>query len=438
MSKKLEIVKLINKGKGNVEISKELSVSPSLVRKYRSLLIRGKISCKGLPVGSLHIGGSRVKKTIKVGKIEKKVKKHLSKHPSESVKEEEKREVSSIGGYVDHQEIVPKIEAGLSLGYNIALRGKTSTAKTFLVTELAKKHNKTLHCFNASVNTTVDEVKGKFVLRYDKHGKPKPEWLDSSLVKAMRNGDWVVIEEINFLSEDLLSVFYSILDDRKNIILDEKDGEVVNAHPDFRVFSTMNWSYKGTNELNDALKRRFRLWVDLDYLPKELEVDLILNRVNDAKKGEVNILVEYAESYRNIKTRNKTDLGTDTLIRCAELSTIIPLKQALEHTLIPVLAYESDEKKVIREQFNLLLRNEEIKDKYKIGDILRIKEYSKYKYIYVLNIEEGIVTYLTRRIKKQLLKDIQNKHTVRENSTTLTLDSFHSLIMENQKKKGSD
>lgn len=423
MSTKSEIVDAINKGKGNVEIAKALGVSTALVRKYRSLLSRGEISTKGL-------GTVKVTKPKSVKKAKTKVAKP---------KKVKTVKISKVGGFIDHQRIISKIEAGLKLGYNIALRGKTSTAKTFLVTELAKKHKKNLNYFNASVNTTVDEVKGKYVLRYDEHGKPKPEWFDSSIVKAMRNGDWVVIEEINFLSEDLLSVFYSILDNRRDLILDEKDGEVVKAHPDFRVFATMNWSYKGTNELNDALKRRFQLWCDLNYLPKSKEKSLILKKVDGADDGEVSILVDYADNYRKSKTRNKTDLGTDTLIRCVELSSQIPFKQALEFTVIPVLAYDEEEKKVIREQFNLLLKCEEIRKNYKSGIVLKVKEYGRYYNIYVVDVKDKQVEFIKTDIKKsELLKSVKDNDFVNSNKITRSLDEFHSLVLESQKDEEDD
>jgi MoxR-like ATPase len=420
MSNKEKIVELINGGITNIEIAKIVGVKPSLVRKYRSLKSKGLISLRG---------SSAPKKAVKTTKKSEKVAKKVSKPRVKKVKS------SKVVGFIDPQKVVPNIEAGLELGYNIAIRGKTSTAKTFLVTELAKKYSKTLNYFNANVNSSVDEVKGKYILKYDSSGKPKPEWVDSSIVKAMRNGDWLVIEEINFLSEDLLSVFYSILDSRKDLILDEKDGEVVKAHPDFRVFATMNWSYRGTNELNDALKRRFQLWIDLDYLPKKNEKSLILSKVEKAKDSDVNALVEYADSYRKNKTRNKTDLGTDTLIKCAELSTKIPLKQALEVTIIPILAYDDEEKRVIREQFNLLLRSEEVKDTYKVGDIVSVKEYGKISYIFVLAVNEKGVHFIQHEKKTELVEITKQGNLT---PTILPFETFHSKIMESNKEEKSD
>jgi MoxR-like ATPase len=75
----------------------------------------------------------------------------------------------------------------------------------------------------------------------------------------------LTIEEINFSPEELMSIWFSLLDHRRNIVLNEKDGEVIHAGKFMCVNATMNPDYIGTNPLNAALNDRFLIKLNVDY-----------------------------------------------------------------------------------------------------------------------------------------------------------------------------
>ena len=97
--------------------------------------------------------------------------------------------------FVDSGNILPRLDIAIKAGHNIALRGKTGTGKTHLIRELAKSRKKKLYTLNMTVNTTVDEIKGSYVLKPGKGGMMSGEWHDGTLVNAMKEGAWLCIEE---------------------------------------------------------------------------------------------------------------------------------------------------------------------------------------------------------------------------------------------------
>jgi MoxR-like ATPase len=132
---------------------------------------------------------------------------------------------------------------------------------------------------NVWVPVEVEEyVDDKGVTQY-KWDKPKPnyeidpldenDYIESLAVGRHKMKAWprcmLTVEEINFSPEELMSVWFSLLDLRRNIVLNEKNGEIIHAGKFLSVNATMNPHYIGTNELNDALNDRFLIKLNVDY-----------------------------------------------------------------------------------------------------------------------------------------------------------------------------
>ena len=90
------------------------------------------------------------------------------------------------------------------------------------------------------------------------------KWYDGPLVTAMRNGDMLLIDEISLAEDSVVERLNSVLEPGRTITIAEKGGEVVHAHPNFRVFATMNPGGDfGKKELSLALRNRFtEIWVE--------------------------------------------------------------------------------------------------------------------------------------------------------------------------------
>ncbi len=130
-------------------------------------------------------------------------------------------------------------------------------------------------------------------------------WKWGFLIKAMVNGDWVTLEEVNlapsevieFLNEFLNSGFIRLtqfLDPEtlKTVLPAEsfeavkKEGFLLKPHPRFRMFMTMNPDhYIGRNPISKTFANRtVQLWVP-DYSPKEMELMLQASYGIDPKRS---------------------------------------------------------------------------------------------------------------------------------------------------------
>lgn len=302
-------------------------------------------------------------------------------------------------GFVDKQGVLEEIHRAIRLGHNIGFRGPTGTGKTFLISELAKQYRKRLRILNMTADTAVEEIKGRYVPT-SKNGKILLKWVDGTLVKAMKDGDWLCVEEANFMNEEIASVFYSVMDHRRNIQLDEHENEEIEAHPEFRLFLSMNWGYKGTTHPNDAIRNRVDKWFDLDYLPQEFERDLLISRT-DIEKKIADIITKIAKQLRSRpKSENLPDISTRVLIKWAEtiMAGADPIKAA-ENTIVPLLRYEKLEKEKIMEVVKFMFESPEEKkvstEKMEIqlrdGNTVKIGDYIRFS-INGENFEEKITS----------------------------------------------
>jgi hypothetical protein len=87
----------------------------------------------------------------------------------------------------------------------------------------------------------------------------KFEWLDSSLVKSIENGDWVLIDNANFCSPSVLDRLNPLLEKNGLLQINEKgvraDGQLVaiKQNPNFRLILSLNETF---GELSRPMRNR--------------------------------------------------------------------------------------------------------------------------------------------------------------------------------------
>lgn len=216
------------------------------------------------------------------------------------------------------QSIVSGIRACINLNESVMLIGETGTGKTTLVHELAKEQEKTLHRVSVNGSMSVDEILGKWLAK-----DGSTYWIDGILTRAVREGHWVIFDEINAMLPEMGFALHSLLDDARTITLAEKDGEVIKAHPEFRFFGGMNPSedYAGTKEMNMALMSRFAGVFYIDVFPAEEEVK-ILKRHNITEPIATK-LVNLAYQLRELRKKGdmSTFVSTRDIIQAGKLAT---------------------------------------------------------------------------------------------------------------------
>jgi nitric oxide reductase NorQ protein len=212
------------------------------------------------------------------------------------------------------------------------LIGETGTGKTTLIKDLAEQAGKKWLRFNLTGETTVDEFVGKYTLE---NGQTK--WQDGVLLYAMRQGLWLIVDEINVALPEILFVLHSLLDDDKSVLVAQHNGEVVKPSPDFKFFATMNpvEEYAGTKDLNKAFMSRFGMIVKLDYPKPEYEKAILMHKAG-IDQPTADKLVDIAIMLRKAKQDGEIfyTCSTRDLIQLAKLSKPLGLADAIMVTVI--------------------------------------------------------------------------------------------------------
>lgn len=55
----------------------------------------------------------------------------------------------------------------------------------------------------------------------------------------MRNGHWIILDELNLAPSDVLEALNRLLDDNRELFIPETQ-ETIRAHPHFMLFATQN------------------------------------------------------------------------------------------------------------------------------------------------------------------------------------------------------
>lgn len=93
------------------------------------------------------------------------------------------------------------------------------------------------------------------------------EFIEGSLAKAIKNGDWVLLDEINLCSPETLETIQGLLEDKLSgsiTLFERGDTDPLERNPNFRLFGNMNPANDaGKRHLPKGLQLRFtELWVD--------------------------------------------------------------------------------------------------------------------------------------------------------------------------------
>ncbi|KAL1603277.1 AAA ATPase midasin [Nothophoma quercina] len=165
------------------------------------------------------------------------------------------------------------IRAASTRRYPVLIQGPTSSGKTSMIEYLAKRSGNTFVRINNHEHTDLQEYLGSYVSGAD----GKLTFQEGILVKALREGHWIVLDELNLAPTDVLEALNRLLDDNRELLIPETQ-EVVRPHDDFMLFATQNPAglYGGRKVLSRAFRNRF-LELHFDDIPVE-ELEEILHR----------------------------------------------------------------------------------------------------------------------------------------------------------------
>lgn len=157
--------------------------------------------------------------------------------------------------------------------------GPSGTGKTSFAYAIAAKCNANLLEFNADFYQQRSSLVGSW--RVNEHGT----YFEKGVLPiAMEKGYWLLVNEIDTWSPDLLNVIKPVLEEDSRLPLPELGGILLRPHPDFRIFSTANtWGrgddrgiYGGTTHvLSDADIRRWAVKIPIQYLAPDREIAML-------------------------------------------------------------------------------------------------------------------------------------------------------------------
>ncbi|KAI7907509.1 P-loop containing nucleoside triphosphate hydrolase protein [Cokeromyces recurvatus] len=161
----------------------------------------------------------------------------------------------------------------MSRKFPVLIQGPTSAGKTSMVEYMAKKTGHRFVRINNHEHTDLQEYLGTYV----SNNEGKLVFQEGVLVEALRNGYWIVLDELNLAPSDVLEALNRLLDDNRELLIPETQ-EIVKPHPHFMLFATQNPAglYGGRKALSRAFRNRF-LELHFDDIP-ENELETILSK----------------------------------------------------------------------------------------------------------------------------------------------------------------
>ncbi|HIO32319.1 MAG TPA: AAA family ATPase [Candidatus Nitrosopelagicus sp.] len=207
----------------------------------------------------------------------------MSDQSEQSVENEQPEEQSHESIYLDWNNAFEIIDSAFEKGLFVIIIGPKGTGKTTLVREYAMRKSKKLQSVNFSLRTRESHLVGSKTLLDGNIG-----FDEGILVKSMKEGNILYLDEINAAEADVLLRLDEALDDRRQLILKESSGEIIKAKDSWFVISTINpLTHVGTKELPPQILSRFPVRVRLDYPPEDIEYQIIKRHVKNPNEAEV-------------------------------------------------------------------------------------------------------------------------------------------------------
>jgi len=212
----------------------------------------------------------------------------LSDQSEQSVDESEQ------STYLDWNNSIDILNSAFEKGLFVLIIGPKGTGKTSLVMEYAIQKSKKLESINFSLRTRESHLIGTKSLVEGNIG-----FDEGVLIKSMKEGNILYLDELNAAEADVLLRLDEALDDRRQIILKESDGQVIKADDSWFTIATINpLTHVGTKELPPQLLSRFPVRIRLDYPPEDVEYKIIKKHVKNLHETEILQGIKLANTLR--------------------------------------------------------------------------------------------------------------------------------------------
>ena len=136
-----------------------------------------------------------------------------------------------------------RVVRACQLNKPILLEGSPGVGKTSLVTALTSVVCQTLSRINLSDQTDLVDLFGSD-LPVEGGGPGQFAWKSAEFLRALQEGHWVLLDEMNLAPQAVLEGLNSVLDHRGTVYIPEL-GRSFQKHPSFRIFAAQNPQNQG-------------------------------------------------------------------------------------------------------------------------------------------------------------------------------------------------
>ncbi|PAI71725.1 hypothetical protein APW75_10675, partial [Staphylococcus aureus] len=236
-------------------------------------------------------------------------------------------------------------KALFDLNKNILLKGPTGSGKTKLA--LSEVVDTPMHQVNCSVDLDTESLLGFKTIKTNAEGQQEIVFVDGPVIKAMKEGHILYIDEINMAKPETLPVLNGVLDYRRQIT-NPYTGEVIKAVPGFNVIAAINEGYVGTLPMNEALKNRFVV-IHVDYIDGDILKNVIKEQSLLQDDKQIEQIIKFNEDLRTMSKQGQISeeaASIRALLDLCDLITVMPVERAIKRTIIDKLEDEREQQAI--------------------------------------------------------------------------------------------
>lgn len=214
----------------------------------------------------------------------------------------------------------------------LMLKGPTGCGKSRFIEAMAYRLGRPVITVACNEDTSATDLMGRFIVKGG-----DTIWQDGPVVKALREGAILYLDEVSEAREDVVVVLHGLSDYRRSLSIDKLNIEM-RAPAEFMLVVSFNPGYqKGLKELKPSTRQRF-VGLQFDYPSAEVEAEIVAKESN-CETDVAKKLVKFAQKIRNLKELGLTETASTRLLvdaahlivsglptrRACEVAVVLPL-----------------------------------------------------------------------------------------------------------------